>query len=284
MPRIDGQAADPIIERMRGGDTRVRSLLITIYHDLILPRGGEIGITALQRIFEVLGLEPGAVRTAVSRLVADGWLVRRRDGRASYYRLVESLVHDTTDGARRVYAARGRMSSVNWMLVHCQDAEAHGVAAKLLEAGFLTPVRDVFLWPLVRPAPQDVIPSDAIVTRGVLGLGPAHRQALCPPDTAAAYRALSRDIVQVRADLEAGTLTMERAIALRLLLIHRWQGILLSHPELSAETEPTDWPSEETRAQVAGLYRAVLPLSEAWLRKNVLETRGVAQKDLPTRF
>lgn len=275
---------DPIIEHMRGGDTRVRSLLITIYEDLILPRGGEVGIMALQHLFELLGLEAGAVRTAVSRLVADGWLIRRRDGRASFYRLGDTQIQTYADDARRVYAAVGRTTGNTWMLVHHHDADLVGSATRLKCAGFLSPSRDVFIWPLSRPIPRNVIPADAIVSRGVLLLSAQHRAALCPRGTRAAYLALLKDITQVERKLEDVTLGTSQAMALRLFLIHRWQGILLSHPELSTEIEPDDWPCEHVRARVAALYRQVLDKSEEWLRSHAPETTGPIWADLPARF
>lgn len=275
---------DPVALCISGGDLRVRSVLVTVFEDLIRPHGGEIGIMALQRVFAVLGHEAGAVRTAVSRLTAEGVLERRRDGRASFYRLSAAQIAKNREGVRRVYAPVGRASGSNWLLVHLEDAEIAGHAARLRAAGFLSPARDIFIWPLSRPAPTDMLPRGAIVARGVLMLDASHRAALCPPGVVEGYCALIEDIAIARERLDREVLHPHRALAVRLLLIHRWQKLLLSHAELSREIEPDDWPGERARAEVAQLYRAMVRQSEDWLRNLVPELGGTTWCELPARF
>src|SRR5262249_55107960 len=59
----------------------------TLYGDAIVPRGGSLWLGSLIDIMEHFRIDAGHVRTAMSRLTADGWLERERIGRNSYYRL-----------------------------------------------------------------------------------------------------------------------------------------------------------------------------------------------------
>ncbi|HET6519065.1 MAG TPA: hypothetical protein VFG47_04520, partial [Geminicoccaceae bacterium] len=53
---------------------RAGSLIVTVYGDAIAPRGGTVSLASLTRLLQAFGLSAGLVRTAVSRLAADGWL------------------------------------------------------------------------------------------------------------------------------------------------------------------------------------------------------------------
>ena len=73
--------ADPlarIIEQLKAEPSRTGSIVITVFGDAIVPRGGSVWLGTLLEFFKSLDIEAGVVRTAMSRLAADGWLERRR--------------------------------------------------------------------------------------------------------------------------------------------------------------------------------------------------------------
>src|ERR1700736_3236555 len=90
------QAAKPV---------RAWSLIVTLYGDAIVPRGGSLWLGSLTRIMELFGIDAGHVRTATSRLTAEGWLERDRVGRNSYYRLSRRGERDCVAATRRIYFA-----------------------------------------------------------------------------------------------------------------------------------------------------------------------------------
>ena len=81
---------------------RAGSLIITIFGDAIAPRGGAITLGSLIQLAQPLGLTERLVRTATARLAREGWIVARRAGRRSEYRL-------TGEGARRFAQATVRI-------------------------------------------------------------------------------------------------------------------------------------------------------------------------------
>ena len=79
-----------IIEQLKREPSRTGSIVITVFGDAIVPRGGSVWLGTLLEFFEALDIDSGVVRTAMSRLAADGWLERNKVGRNSFYRLVQA--------------------------------------------------------------------------------------------------------------------------------------------------------------------------------------------------
>ena len=69
---------------------RAGSLIVTLFGDSIMPRGGAIALGSLIRLAAPFGLNERLVRTAAARLAEEGWLETRRQGRQSEYRLSRS--------------------------------------------------------------------------------------------------------------------------------------------------------------------------------------------------
>ncbi|HEX5999246.1 MAG TPA: PaaX family transcriptional regulator C-terminal domain-containing protein [Hyphomicrobiaceae bacterium] len=84
---------------------RAGSLIVTIYGDAIVPRGGSLWLGSLLDMMAGFGVEPGLVRTAISRLVADGWFERTRIGKQSYYRLSPWGAAEFATATTRIYRA-----------------------------------------------------------------------------------------------------------------------------------------------------------------------------------
>ncbi len=82
---------------------RGRSLLFTIFGDMVVPRGREVWIGSLIRLMQEFGVTPEATRVAVSRMAQQGWLSTRRVGQRSYYALTAKGIRRIESGARRVY-------------------------------------------------------------------------------------------------------------------------------------------------------------------------------------
>lgn len=96
---------DAILTRLRAQPSRTGSLIITLYGDAIAPRGGSLWLGTLLALFRAIEVADGVVRTAVSRLAADGWLARTRIGRNSFYRLAERGHLVTEEATPRIYGA-----------------------------------------------------------------------------------------------------------------------------------------------------------------------------------
>ena len=78
-----------IIEQLKREPSRTGSIVITVFGDAIVPRGGSVWLGTLLEFFGAIDIDSGVVRTAMSRLAADGWLERNKVGRNSFYRLAK---------------------------------------------------------------------------------------------------------------------------------------------------------------------------------------------------
>src|ERR1700731_5423973 len=76
-----------IIEQLKRQPSRPGSIVITVFGDAIVPRGGSVWLGTVLEFFATIDIDSGVVRTAMSRLAADGWLERHKVGRNSFYRL-----------------------------------------------------------------------------------------------------------------------------------------------------------------------------------------------------
>jgi phenylacetic acid degradation operon negative regulatory protein len=76
-------ALSRIINQLKREPSRTGSIVITVLGDAIVPCGGSLWLGTLRAFFEALDIDSGAVRTAMSRLAADGWLTREKVGRNS---------------------------------------------------------------------------------------------------------------------------------------------------------------------------------------------------------
>jgi phenylacetic acid degradation operon negative regulatory protein len=208
-------------------------------------------------ILDRLGVGRAAQRTALSRLVADGWIMRAKDpadGRAAIYRFSDSGRAEVLPAARLVYAAPDRVTGGDWVVAQSRDARGIPLGP------------GVGLWPAAFP-PRD----HGLTLRGRIEHVPrGFAQAAIGADQteqAAAIRVVARRVrdTPFPADLDA--------MAARTVLIHHWRRYVLRYPEWPAPLVPADWPGRSLRAEVAAAYRAVLPASSRWLAQG---GRGVA--------
>jgi phenylacetic acid degradation operon negative regulatory protein len=259
-----------LVDRLHAsGRLRVWSLVITIFGDMVVPRGGRAALSLLQEIAGRLGVEAGAMRTAMSRLAADGWVERERAGRNSFYRPAERGRHAFDLATRRIYAGRPPAWNGNWtVLVAPPEQRAADAGEEASALGFVRVAAGVYLRPDAEGAPPigDSF-AGMLVVHGASAEHPETILSLWPAqETAAAYRSFIA-AYRVLADLLRGGARFDGldAVAARALLIHDWRRIVLRDPGLPAELLPADWPGEEARRVARDIYAALAAPSEAWL-------------------
>ncbi len=236
-----------------------RSALFDLYGDHLRTRGDRAPVAALVRLLASLGIAAPAVRTAVSRMVRQGWLepVRLAAGRG--YALSTRARHRLDDAAARIYRTRDARWQGSWDLLVIDPLEQRSardrVRGGLAFLGY-APLSDstwIGAFPAaevdellageraryVRLRAQDDRPSeraraawdlDALGASYVAWRGFADR-LLRDPDSE--LHGISR----------AGE--DEQAFAVRSVLLHEWRKFLFTDPGLPAELLPTDWVGHE---------------------------------------
>jgi phenylacetic acid degradation operon negative regulatory protein len=238
----------PVIEALHAeGRLRVWSLVITVFGDSVSVRGGRIATARLRALLGRIGVEDGALRTALSRLAADGWVSSRREGRTSTYRLTPHGEAQTVSAAATIYAPPVAAPVTRWSVFTAPIADR----AIQLAPG-------LWIAPSGAPLPDD---CGFRLTAQIDAISDESRDRIMPDAQRAAIRALLHDIDA----LESCDLSPLDAIAARTLVLHRWRRVVLRWPEIPAELLPRDLGTVTPRARVADLYRKLCPAAEAWL-------------------
>lgn len=276
-----------ILDQLRGEPSRTWSIIITIYGDAIVPRGGCVWLGTLLSFFKGLEIGDGVVRTAMSRLAADGWLERSRLGRNSFYRLADKGRATFSEATRHIYAARpplwnGHVDLV--LLTNGPDKEA--TRETLQQAGFGSPAAGVFVAPGgAGSAPPGTLSLQATASPETLRDLAARSWPL--ETTAEAYLRFIDSFAPLRAALDgASRLDDLEALVARVLLIHEYRRIVLRDPLLPAELLPPDWPGDAARGLCGALYRNLVGPSERWLDANAIDENGplAASPEVSGRF
>jgi phenylacetic acid degradation operon negative regulatory protein len=266
---------EKLIDRLhKRNRLRVWSIVITVFGDAAVPRGGVLWLGALQAITERLGIESGALRAAMSRLASDGWLSRVRRGRNSYYALAPAGRRDFDLATRRIYAPGSAAWSGRWTI--CIAPEEAGEARdqrrrRLRDLGFGTVGPTVFLRPDTEGAPDaGDATADAFVFTAEGEKGPEFAdlaQEAWPLDAVELeYERIVAAYSPLLECLEAGdNLAPLDAMAARTLLVHDFRRVALKDPVLPDALRPAAWHGDAARSVAGRLYRALTSASEQWL-------------------
>lgn len=248
---------------------RAWSLIITLYGDAVVPRGGRLWLGSLTEIMDLFGIDAGHVRTAMSRLTSDGWLERRRIGRNSYYRLSSREEGSFAEATRRIYFGEVRDFDGHLRLALLGPGidDRSAVRPLLDRAGFAVLSPMVYVG-LADPSPPLADQTNVFFVTALPGPSDSRMAAaawkLAP--IASAYEAFVQRFSAIDAFLTAGgTVPPADALVARTLLIHEFRRVVLRDPALPTALLPADWPGRDARALAAQIYSRLVPASEEFL-------------------
>jgi phenylacetic acid degradation operon negative regulatory protein len=234
-----------------------RSALFDLYGDHLRARGGQAPVAALVRLMAPLGIAAPAVRTAVSRMVRQGWLepVALAQGRG--YRATPRAMHRLDEAVVRVYQVGAPSWDGCWHLLVLARVADRG-ARERLRAG-LSFLGYASLTDSTWVAPR----SSAEVDRLLLAEGVRAERFT------SAYDGDAAGLVSRAWDLDAIARAYERwlaeatqlvgrvggsapsdvdAYAIRCELVHEWRKFLFTDPGLPTALLPAGWPGVRASA------------------------------------
>jgi phenylacetic acid degradation operon negative regulatory protein len=102
-------------------------LLLTVLGEFVLPAGHAVWTVAFLEALALLGVEEKAVRQALARSAAEGWLASERHGRRTSWRLTPAGRCLLTDGTERIYTFGKPMRDWDgqWLLVMASVPETN---------------------------------------------------------------------------------------------------------------------------------------------------------------
>lgn len=234
-----------------------RSALFDLYGDHLRPRGGSARIAALVRLLAALHITAPAVRTAVSRMVKQGWLHPVRIDGASGYSLTDRAHHRLEDAAARIYRTDGSAPwNGRWHVIvperSAQRVTRERLRNSLAYLGY-APVGDG-IWIAARPSPEltslleaENLRAERFSARHQGDDAELVRRAW---DLDAVGRSYLRWLTDART-LVAGLSpqpTDEESFATRSRLVHEWRKFLFTDPGLPRELLPDVWPGDDAAA------------------------------------
>jgi len=266
-----------IVDDLKREPSRTGSIVITVFGDAVVPRGGSIWLGTLLEFFNAIDIDSSVVRTAMSRLAADGWLERTRIGRNSFYRLANKGRQTFEAATRHIYDPppsgwTGRFELL--LIAHSEHREA--AREPLRNAGFGSPLPGVFVAPSGVPVPEEAAQAIRLEVSAEDDSGRRLLSASWPLDrTANAYVKFMTTFVSLRDWIARGEALGEiDALIARILLIHHYRRVVLRDPLLPDALLPVDWPGRPARKLCGEIYRALLPVSERWLDHHAINETG----------
>jgi phenylacetic acid degradation operon negative regulatory protein len=256
-----------------------RSALFDLYGDHLLTRGGAAPVAALVNLMAPLDIAGPAVRTAVSRMVVQGWLEPVRLPSGPGYQLTRRAEQRLAEAAARIYRHSDQAWDGRWHLVTVEhitdrsrrDRVRNGLTylgyAQLRDGTWVSPHRSAELEGLLqgektqaRQFRAEYVGADTVLAATAWDLD----------QLAAAYTTWLQDARALldRVPADPGD---ENAYVARTTLVHEWRKFLFRDPGLPREVLPAGWPGHEAArffdAESARLHQQASRYVDVCLRR-----------------
>lgn len=285
---------------MQDGNIRSSALVITFFCDVVTQHGDEIWLGSIIHALAPLGINERLTRTTVFRLVQDGWLESRKQGRRSYYRLTQTGQNYYQRAAGRIYTAKQPEWDGTWTLLftsmvpeYKRDAMNRGLSwlgyGRLAAGVYALPRKQR---PALNHLLADLGLQEEIVAMQAQASDAQQLQKLVLSrwkldDLRQRYKIFIEQYLEARETVGKKLPDGHSMLLLRILLIHEYRRILLSDPELPAAMLPTDWVGYIAQSLTAELYQQLAAGSTQWVNRELHNADGLSQGGfdiLKTRF
>lgn len=236
-----------------------QSALFDLYGDHLRPRGGRAPVAALVRLLAPIGVAAPAVRTAISRMVRQGWLAPTRIAGAPGYELTPRAATRLDEAARRIYRLRDGAWDETWHVVllgHLAERTARdrlrsGLGflgyGQLGHESWVSPHRSGELDALLA---TEGVTADTFLAQHLGDATALVRRAWDLDAIAGSYARWledARELVDATGDAAAAAVPPddEAAFALRSRLVHEWRKFLFTDPALPRSLLPPSWAGDD---------------------------------------
>ncbi|MBA2445145.1 MAG: PaaX family transcriptional regulator [Nocardioidaceae bacterium] len=235
-----------------------RSALFDVYGDHLRATGGVAPVASLVQLMAPLGITAPAVRTAISRMVRQGWLEPIRLEAVAAYRLTPKADRRLTDAAQRIYRSPAAPWDHRWHLLvidkGADRASRERIRSGLSYFGYALLRDDTWISPHTSGEVDALVAAEGVRTRRFLAEHDGDDVSLTA--TLWDLDELGRSYLRWLADARLliantqirGQLSDRDSFVMRSRLVHEWRKFLFSDPGLPPELLPADWPGD-TAAQ-----------------------------------
>lgn len=236
---------------------QARSALFDLYGDHLRSRGGAAPVAALVRLMACLDIAAPAVRTAISRMVSQGWLVPISTPAGRGYGLTERASRRLDEAALRIYRHQPRPAwDGQWsvaLVAHSRERTRRERVQRALEyLGYRQLDGDSWIAPWASPELASVVGAEGLALTHFRGRLDGDDRALVerlwrPDELAKAYRTWTEDARRL-VESTASDTSDSSAFTVRSLLLHEWRKFLFTDPGLPRELLPAQWPGDDAAA------------------------------------
>ncbi|RYP88391.1 PaaX family transcriptional regulator [Nocardioides guangzhouensis] len=249
-----------------------RSALFDVYGDHLRTRGNEAPVAALVRLLEPVGIAAPAVRTAISRMVIQGWLEPTMLEAGRGYAATEQAIRRLDAAAERIYRTTRREWDGCWHLVFLdpirQRADRNRVRAGLGWLGYAELSDAVWISPWPQPELTGLLGGEGATaaTATATDFQPAGLPASCW-DLATLGEEYAEWLERVREvePVDDHDDPDEAAFAQRFSLVHEWRLFLFRDPGLPDELLPAAWPGREAAAHFTAEAERLKPGADRYV-------------------
>lgn len=238
-----------IDQLLEANPIRAAAFIVTLYGDIVEPRGGVLWIGSIIESCAAVGISENLVRTAVSRLMAAGQLQGERAGRRSFYRLTAAARTEFIYAAKVLY---NQQAAAQWRLVYLDGPEADANMRALKRLGYAAINTRMAIGSDDVPLPPQVLVWQANVLQGHDAMRKFVAEHWDLPTYASAYQGFISSFQPVLALLER--LDPAKALTVRLLMVHEYRHIALRAPHFPDGVLPESWEGHAARQLFARLY------------------------------
>src|ERR1700737_3283239 len=238
------------VEQPKREPPRTGSIVITVFGDAIVPRGGSVWLGTLLEFFKTLDIDSGVVRTAMSRLTTDGWLERNKVGRNSFYRLVKKGRQTFDAATKHIYDPQPSDWTGRFELLLIGSSEDRDASREALKnAGFGSPLPGVWIAPSGVPIPEEAASAIRLEVSAEDDSGRRLLSESWPVDrTSDASLKFVKTFEPLRGWIDRREpLADVDAFTARILLIHYYPRGGVRDPLVPMALLPRDWPGRAAR-------------------------------------
>jgi phenylacetic acid degradation operon negative regulatory protein len=232
-----------------------RSALFDLYGDHLRTRKGEAAVSALVRLLAPLDIKPPAVRTAVSRMVRQGWLEPTPTVAGPGYAMTPQAWRRLDQAATRIYRTRAGDWDRRWHVLVLEQISNRSARERVRSAltflGYAPIADNTWIAAYQSNEVDTVLATDRAEARAFTAEFAGDPAAMASElwdldELAEAYSDWLDDAKDLAAEAPDPLGTEpdddERAFAVRSKLIHEWRKFLFRDPGLPPELLPADWP------------------------------------------
>lgn len=245
---------------LRDQSPRSKSLIISAFGDSIAPYSDGIWLGELINMMAPLGLSERLVRTSAFRLIDEGWLSARRDGRRSYYTLTGVGQRKFEQAYSHIYDPPETHWDGHWTLVilprHVEaSAERTDFKKELTWSGFATLSHGLFAHPSIPPTEvHALIARCKLVNQVIVMRAEAEDDKLNGANNSSFLQGWDIADLSERYDrflelmsplpdiIASNPMSPHEGFLIQTLLIHSFRRTNLNDPRIPLTLLPGNWP------------------------------------------